>query len=190
MHFRLVKARSFVAAARRSVPILVGAGGLSVFALTSVAARTAPQEACQQIRATLLRRYVAYGQHDAKAYMALYTPNFVEVLQTGKLFKYASFREDIFRSFSRPGGAPYPPYWCEYKILRCHLSDGQATVDALITVGNPVYRRNSRQVDHYFYGDGHVIDLWQKTGGGWAIEHRKEIYFRTQVVKYKRRHLL
>ena len=160
------------------------------FVLLSVvpasAQRTASQAACRQIRATLLRAYVAYGRHDAKGYLALYAPDYVEILQTGKPFTYAAFRRGILESFSKSIVPPDRPYWAEYRIQHCVFAGNKATVDALITIGYPVYRRNSEQIIHYFYGDGHLTDLWQKTAHGWVLKHRKEIYFRTEWPQQKR----
>jgi len=150
---------------------------------------TASPAACRQLRATLLQAYAAYGRHDAKGYLSLYAPDYVEILQTGKPFPFASFRKGILESFSKPVIPPDRPLWAEYRIQHCDLVGNAVTADALITIGYPIYRPDSRQITHYFYGDGHVIDLWQKTAHGWKIKHRREIYFRTAWPKQKRPNL-
>lgn len=150
------------------------------------AGQNAPPPLCRQIQATLLRRYKAYGHHNAQKYLALYSPNYVEILQTGKPYTFASLRKGILASFSKPGRPPYWPCWTEYRIQRCNVTHNSATVNALITIGYPVYQSNSIQINHYFYGDGHVIDIWQKTANGWVLKHRKEIYFRTSAPMQRR----
>lgn len=150
---------------------------------------TASQAACRQIRATLLQKYVAYSRHDANGYLSLYAPDYVMILPTGKPVTYASFRKSIFRAFPKPVIPPDRPYWAEYRIQRCDLAGDNATVDAFITIGCPIYRPNSRQIAYYSYGDGHVTDLWQKTAHGWVIKHRKEIYYHAERLKQNIPHL-
>lgn len=170
--------------------LILTAGSLVLIPTVPASAQgKASQAACRQIRATLLQAYAAYGRHDAKGYLSLYAPDYVMILPTGKPVTYASFRESIFRAFPKPVIPPDRPYWAEYRIQRCDLAGDNATVDAFITIGCPIYRPNSRQIAYYSYGDGHVIDLWQKTAHGWVIKHRKEIYYHAERLKQNIPHL-
>ena len=158
--------------------------------LPSPAQTLVSQQIRQQIRATIVSRYAAYGHHDAPRYLSLYCPDYVEILQTGKPYPYISLRRGILKAFAKPRRFHHNTVWIEYKILHCSLTSKTVTADALITLGYPIYRPGSKQIDHYFYGDGHIVDLWQHTGNRWALKHRKEIHFRTVWTKQKRSHLI